>query len=428
MPMNYLVNYLADPQNRDAEVEFMTNGLSEVKEMVQKISYDKFIELLNRFAHNEAIVHALLHAFMLKSLSQIHTVQGCRTFLRRFNKEMLQYAAANNLMNHNPSFSNFSRYIGTILQYIIDRGLDPKGAVETSVITGCSIIAPYVGVLRKPFVGEREVDPDDPDADVTYIPTEESAIDAMGIQTQAYDAIRRMFLNSAMIDTILTNAKWLTTNALQDETIGSLIAFMQEMDRISASVVGTYACWVYLYRNGNEMLKKPDSKKVLDGIRVLADANQSMQASFEDIYQAFMYDMPANESTLEDELMRYETISKYMKYPESYESGDNTTDPLSLFNFVPLMNYIFTHRRFRTNDYVRTRYMKMRRVAGYVFYKNFLIIIPQKADGRNVDFVYVPVIDDLDGSTVKIIKYWRNATIMVLTESEYEHEIGAPAE
>ena len=66
----------------------------------------------------------------------------------------------------------------------------------------------------------------------------------------------------------------------------------------------------------------------------------------------------------------------------------------------------------------------MKNVATYFIYNGFFFIVPQTSKGENVDYLYVPVIDDLNGSQAAIIKYWRNGAIDILTENEYDQEIG----
>ena len=40
-----------------------------------------------------------------------------------------------------------------------------------------------------------------------------------------------------------------------------------------------------------------------------------------------------------------------------------------------------------------------------------------------MNYLYIPVVDDLNGSQVSVIKYWRNGTIEVISESQFNDEI-----
>jgi hypothetical protein len=61
-------------------------------------------------------------------------------------------------------------------------------------------------------------------------------------------------------------------------------------------------------------------------------------------------------------------------------------------------------------------------VGAFSFYDEYMVIEPQSLNGEKLDYVYVPVIDDLNGSKVVIIKYWRNKRIDILTAAQYEDE------
>lgn len=406
-----VVDYLADPSNL---FPFMTKGLTGIQEWVRVVPESRFLQKV--LTSNDPIfMQVALHAKLLRELKRCNLVGDCLNFIKMYNRSLISYKVAHHL-DPVELYSSFLEYLRSIVQYIHDRRMPRTDAVETSVITGCSIIAPYVGTLKKPF--DNLYVNEDKDETVSTDSLSMSSYNAQMVRDKALAGMKEIWMSHAAMDNLLTNASMLLDVSEKDTDMANLIHLYQIGKEGDNAPIFTYYTWAYLYANADKLDDPVISKLIMA-------SSDIHQVSFQDLYNTYVDATPADESALLSELDTLDTLSKYMKRPERYLKTDTSTDPLSLFNLTGLMNYLYTNRRFRSNDYVRSRFMTMERVANYTLYRGFFLIIPQKDNGENTDYLYVPVIDDLNGSQVAIIKYWRNGEIEILTENQYYDEIGS---
>ena len=403
-----LISYMAQSAegvpSQDATFDLLTKGLKELKTYVRVASEDNIYKQVFT-SRDDLLVHGILHAKLLYLMDGCKNIGQVIGMLKAYNKSLYSWQSrlpAN--MQTSEVIHQFHRYLSSIVQYIWDKGYRRDEAIETSVITGCSIIAPYMGTLKKPFVGEHVVFEGDTSIE--------------NLKNEVIANLRSLWLTDSFIDTLLQHADDINSFAEDKKDFASALQALHIMSGNNTyGPLVNYMGWCYLYANV-EMLEDHNIQKIL------AFLNNTKDISFKELYEAFLELTPASEGALLNELETYDALSKYMKNPDEYLDTDTNPDPLSLFDLIPLMNYIYTNRRFRSNDYVRSRFMKMENVATYFIYKGFFFIVPQTSKGENVDYLYVPVIDDLNGSQAAIIKYWRNGAIDILTENEYDQEIG----
>lgn len=411
MPLktDILIDYLADPNTPENQFRLMTEGLTGFMQWVKAVDMDTFYHHAV-FSNLPIFQQGILHAKLLTLITEEGiTARELLNQVKALNAALISTAAKKGVSNNDlpPVVDKFCKYLAEIVDYAVRINVDRDAAVETSVITGCSLIVPYVGTLKKPFIGEREEEIDE---------TEEAM---EGLELTRHVALKRMeelWMKSRIIDTLLTHHELFDDFENSSEAMSQIVGLCAAANNTPFDPLITYAAWAHIYKDFSKM-------NITDG-KVLECIQNYNSTSFSTLMDRFYQNTPAEEAALLSDLETYDTLSKYMKNPEDYLNTDTSSDPLGLFDLVPLMNYIFTNRRFRSNDYVRSRFMTMKRVANFVIYKGFFIIVPQTDKGNNVDYLYVPVIDDLNGSQVAVLKYWRNSEIEVLTESQYNREVG----
>lgn len=277
-----------------------------------------------------------------------------------------------------------------------------ENALETSVITGCAIIAPYVGKLVKPSP--------------TIINQNMSAVNLKG---RAGEELNEMFHNPDILDKVIPYSSILTDIG-GPERVHDVISMLAESRRINAemNIAVIYFAWAYIYKNAL-FLPLKDMNLYLENVEAIADISMSA------LMESYMELLPADEASLLSHLEDYDKLSKFMSSPvetkQAMADAVNAAKPP--FDLQPLMNYIFMARRYYANDYTNKAFMSSKSVAGYATYKDYLIIYPRKSDDLlELDYIYVPVVDMLADRHVVIIKYHRSGEIEVLSEAEYQKE------
>lgn len=415
-----VTNYLASPDAAH-KFELMTTGLAGMRRYVKMISESHFFKMLHEKRDDKLFQQLMLHARLSNESFTWKTWGDCKEFLLYFNKAINQYFTIRHL-EQSEQVRSFCFFLIQVVEGWDKAGhtkdepmkqAEAKISIETSVITGCAPIVPYTGTLKKPFIGTWYEEDEEP--------AQENMTSTDLIRAVAPRIMEEMLMEHTMCQHILSMADML--NSVMHDPDGKdmpmLIKLLTESHNTSLEPVITYGTWAYLHIN-TEALR---NENVIALIKALNGVDGA--TSFNELYTAFFNITPAQEEALLSELETYDALTKYMKKPEPYLASNTDSDPLSLFNLTPLMNYIYTNRRFRSNDYVRSRYMKMERIGGYMLYKGFMLIIPEDLDGENMDYLYVPVIDDLNGSQTAVLKYWRNETVNVLTEAQFDEEVGA---
>lgn len=278
-----------------------------------------------------------------------------------------------------------------------------EGALETSTITGCAIIAPYAGTITKPSHAIVAQD-----------------MSTVNLQSRADDEMDAMFHNPEIMDRIMPYSVILSDIA-GPERIHDVIAMLSESRRINPelSIAIVYYAWAYIHKN---VLMLPVKQMAL----YLENIECIKTISLQDAMDSYMALLPADEASLLSHLQDYDKLSKYMSTPaEVKQTIYDTTMPEELgFNLIPLFNFIFTSRRFFANSYTNRAFVKSSIVGGYSFYKEFLVIYPRGDEEEILNYIYVPVIDELNEGHVVVIKYFRDEHIDILTESQYYEETG----
>lgn len=295
----------------------------------------------------------------------------------------------------------------------------PDCGIETSVITGCAPIVPYVGTLKKPFIGERDLT--DEELQDMLRPVTEGLITVNSPDDTKRDVLKHMvdiiYHNPSLVIFMMRNSGIFETQVdaahLVDMIHGVCVDTVDRMTKL------LYAYYLYsaIYQYADQYISMESNMR-----SIVSDIKAFLSMDLESYVSMVGDALPANEELLMYELENGANADEYMKYPEKNDkSGD--IDPLRLFNFDELMNYIYVNRRFRANHYTNSAFMNMSVIGGYIFYKGFLIIKPKTSDDQELNYLYIPVIDDLNGSQVRIIKFYRDNKIEILTENEYAKDI-----
>ena len=453
LPMDYapIINYELNTENDSFRFDMMTLGIPA--------SYDFMKRYLEEHNIQEAVIYCmkrttfltkyiLFFALIQNALDTYRTYGSLKTALNVINRSILIYRqkypkSADTFGNLNKTELVICDYIRHMISKIRDIQREEK-ALETSVITGCSPIVPYSAVLKKPFIGEvvrdhPEVDPskfdllkeqEDEEIENEYeefIHSMESWLDTPS------DEVRKALLNNMMatlcnavnMGCIMEYHVFFREPILDLNRLGTLSiavnAAYNSGDHSGLNVARRYYSLAFLCRNWCEARDSDEQQRMVDFANAVFNPLTTDFSTMFNRVQNILSN--ASESALLSELDKLDAMDRFMKNPENYTATNTSTDPLELFDLTPLMNYIFTNRRFRTNQYTRSAFMDIPSIGGYTFYKGFLIVEPETPEGHEMNYLYIPVVDDLNGSQVSVIKYWRNGTIEVISESQFNDEI-----
>jgi hypothetical protein len=178
-------------------------------------------------------------------------------------------------------------------------------------------------------------------------------------------------------------------------------------------------CWVYIHFYLGELGKLQNSADAETDMFVLT--KDLTMATFQDVFNKAMSNLPATESELEDELDNYDMIDRFSKST----APEDEPDVQDMFDLNKALSFIYTHKQYRANRYTNMAFMRMANIGGYTYYNEFLVIQPKADDGTTVNYLYIPLIDDLNGSRVCVLKLWRSGTIDILSQGDYDAETGA---
>lgn len=406
MPLlDHIINYKANPNDPDAIFGLLTDG---IKEAYEKVAADHSPNLGET---NELLRHIYTHCMIINCIETSETYKELKPKLVDLMKALYR-------TKQNIDIAN-GKYVASILERIRDEE-QSKQAMETSVITGSAIIAPYVGTLKKPFQVYTS-SMEEAANDVKNQRMANCLVDSHKREVLKKNALTKMveiILDRIAIDHIIIGIDALLNTSTDPSYIFNIIRNFDHMAE-NDPPLGCYSACIFLYRNANN----PDFN--FDLCNKLLDAmHDVLGRPLRDVIDTYTEALaPVSESDLLDDLDHYDTIAKYMKNPEMAKMADAKKDPLDEFDLTPLMNYIFTSRRFRANHYTNSAFANLSYIGGYAFYDDYLIIEPSTAEGVDLNYLYIPVIDDANGSQVVVLKYWRNGKIEVLTQYQYEKEI-----
>lgn len=417
--MDHLISCQVNSDDQEALFHLLTDELKDFPKYVMEMapSKDTFYELNDAFIRSNIWKRDILTLLYLDSiLFNIFQMYDCDDYrgLKRcivaFNASLLRFKSRIPSDDFQNLIIVYSRELSEIV---------PQCGNETNVITGCCPIVPYIGVVKKPFIGERELT--DEELRRMLSPVTESTITVVNPDATRTEVIKHMieliYHDRLFMMFLMRNAGIFqeTTDAahLMDMTRGVLV------DTVDGMTKKLYAYYLYaaIYKYAEQYGAMESSIR-----GIYADIDAFLSKDFKSYLAGIESALPATEELLLYELENGSSAAEFMKKPdENDKSGD--IDPLKLFNFDDLMNYIYVNRRFRANHYTNSAFMNMSVIGGYIFYKGFLIIRPKTSDDQELNYLYIPVIDDLNGSQVRIIKFYRDSRIEILTEPEYAKDI-----
>ena len=386
----------------------MTSGIYEISMAVasryRQKSLDEHVNDAFTAANGEDAMDVTmlhLHAIVCSIMADGRTYDDVKKdLLYVANRITLRYINTNQSLGVEEK--RFKEFLLHKIQALREKQMK-EGALETSTITGCAIIAPYAGTITKP-------------SHTIFTQNLNSA----NLQNRAGDEMDAMFYNPELMDKIMPFSNIFAEIAGPDR-VHDVFAMLSESRRINPamSIAITYYAWAYIYKNAH-VLPLKQMALYLENIEGIKDV------PLRDAMESVMELLPADEASLLSHLQDYDKLSKFMSTPvEVKKTMSDATTPEELgFDLTPLFNFIFTSRRFFAKEYTNQTFVTSSIVAGYTFYKDFMVIYPRSDDDETLDYVYVPTIDELNDGHVAIIKYFRDGHIDILTEAQYYEETG----
>ena len=407
--------YEAHQSNSENLFKMLTCGIDSVRCFAFEGSPNMYMAAM-RSCKTILVKQMMVHAAIYKIVKQ-----QCHSYTyKEMKSELLNLAAMFRGTPRNPA-NNFDLEIVAYIETLIERIRQHQKevhALESSVVTAYCPIVPYTGTLKKPFV-DMKIDKDMMHKELKEA-MEFSGTPVDHIQQIALDCMFSMCLNHHIMPELISRADLFMPDGNHPKELTEILQLMRylynaEPSKVEDRSAHIYYLWKWVYENA-ELVASDDTQHFIQTIQDISKVEPK------DLYQAFFDHLPATESKLMDELDQFDAMQKFMKEPNSFENTNNSVDPIELFDLDKLLTFIYTNRRFRANKYTNMAFMNLPSIGGYIYYKELLIIQPKTMTGNEVNFLYVPVVDDLSGSQVVIIKYWRNGHIDILSQSEYTIE------
>ena len=294
-------------------------------------------------------------------------------------------------------------------------------SAQESIVTAVSPIVPYVGVLRKPGTTAASAtlkDIKDSDLEKQFIAA--GLESEMGNETITVDFIiqmmKKIVWNHAYLEMLLDKETRIALANIRGIDGLADVQMSLSSDSTVPLPVRVFMALAFIVGNFQELSKD----EMIDLLTLIYPFAQNFSGVMESMMR--VTNQEAAEADL-THIIRNELSSDEIVQKENYQDGSKA-NPLDYFDIDALTNYIYTARRFRTNTYTNSAMLDIPKSFTYTFYNGFAIIQPESLEGESFNFIYVPVIDDLNNSQVMIVRMWRNGKIDLLTEAEFRVEMG----
>lgn len=392
----------------DDTVVFMTRGLTASLEYARQLpSASALADIyalrdapMLEYLMLNAMIYVYGHERRMATNVFMHTLANMKTQLHFFLKNGAKTgdykAVAAGELNE------YEKLVIDRISLMLDKyrqSLTEKGATE-SVITACAPIVPVVGAIRKPFAAEIE-------AEKAVSFTQDTA----AVKHMAFDQLMKAFHIPDFIAQLLAHSTMFEHIDGVDQLI-HIIRLNQETTGPLANIVAYYS-WAWIYTNAAQ-LQNSDVTTLIETIQHIDTV------PFENAINAFEKNLPASEAELVQHLEDIDRTNRFLKVPDAVKANISTFHAFDDYDINGLLNYIYTSRRYRANNYTNSAFVRSVDVSGYLFYKEYLLVQPktEEPDVGN-EYIYCPVMDDLQGSKPVIIRYWKNGNIDVLTERQF---------
>ena len=325
----------------------------------------------------------------------------------------------------------------------------PTEAGVESIVTDCSPIAPYVGTLKTPFPDIIKA-MDDPEGDEIDQKTEKLEGATEGVITPFTDGQVKMKALHQFI--LIFN---------DPERFESILNFRQEIEEMYLSYGKYFVREMYhvypigvtefiLYSNlvaHPDMFPKTMKFMIVDSefqfnfsekayMRSEAEHGRGLVTALEAYNEMLDENVHVTEEELTADTNRVLAQAKHLleqsvvKEKELKQDQDILHDrtivpgdQLHTFNLNHLMNFIYTQRRYISDRYTVMAFLDHINVKAISYVKDFILIEPDLG-AKPSEYIYVPVVDTLNGRKVCVIRYHRESNaIDVLSVQQYEDSV-----
>jgi hypothetical protein len=386
--------------------QLITEGIGPIKGMVSQLDDYQFRKEIYGMDDAHVLLETLyLHGRIFSIVQNGVGVSDCMAKLLDLSKAVAGKPSCTG-RPLNTMEKEFRSYIDQIVQSL--RAAKLQG--NESVITAYCPIVPYVGTLSKPFVEETKHGDNVPviqyeDDQYVIAETRRRALLEMTKMVMDHQCCQHLVRHSNLYE-MIPGAEHLTK-----------VMAMVQSDKGKDGPCILYLGWAFLFKNAHCLTQQP----VKDMVETL---NHMESATFDHAFESVLENLPYDTETLNGELDIFDDndqLGKFVTDPQKFRNEQNAP-PTAHFDLDHLFNYIHSTRRYRANNYTNSAFVRNAKVGAFSFYDEYMVIEPQSLNGEKLDYIYVPVIDDLNGSNVVIIKYWRNKRIDILTPTQYEDE------
>lgn len=285
-----------------------------------------------------------------------------------------------------------------------------RTATMESVVTSCAPIVPYADTIRAECKKLYE-EASDPDAEPVTPATEFYGPDDAHDEIISYQMMLRMIYKSFYsCYQIYTHINIICKEVEDHSLVGFIV---QNKYRDLPVDVSLFIICLLATSPG-------DAAKLIRATLSLLGDGDCLQPRA----------MHAIESMLdgfdESEEFPFDDTDLLARAKKIYTKEDPNPDPTHShhIDITALNNFVRIARRYRTDRYVQQAFVSSSDILSISYLDDFMIIEPATKDGDMVDFVYIPLVDDLNDRKPVVAKYWRSDShIDMLSEAEYRKEV-----
>lgn len=398
-------------------LEILDDVVTQTKSYIQADDMNKLIDEILGMA--DPYLRYLFLAYLPHALVSRYSSQVVSAMLPNAIKKISQVRVQcpNSHYLHEETDEIALQYLRSLQEDAYKRSMATrvKSAPE-SFITASAPIVPYVGTISAPWAGlsepkdPEEIDPEEREAVLEAHYFKGNNIDAC---MESMHAIDKLFADPRNLALVWESISEIRSFLMRDD--GLTVYFARNLHHYYCVEITTLVIHLCICEHGATGLEAiatfmNQTKNLFDidvktAMEQLAPAVENLELTPEEI----------TEST-DSVLAGAAAISKVA--PPKVDSDHKAMD------LTYLMNYMYMRPgRWIPDAYTNTTFVKSANVASISYLDDYIVIEPKIGD-EVAPFVYVPVVDCLQGRQVVVLKYWKDRyQIDILSHGAYLEEI-----
>lgn len=384
---------IADIDNLEPTFVYLDSGVRACEEYIWSAQNPLAVEMNENdrkmLQHKNPYVRYLYARVMLFNIQRIKSSYGDR---KKRIRDIRHLFLTDDVIRqtHDKTDDVIVNYTNAILENLNAQQRQSKSF--DSAVTSTAPIVTYVGAIRPMAVTEFVTEVETPD------------------RVKLLESLREMVIDPAIFDYIIKAGGGLC----KDDTFEEIVQWLLDSD--ADPFVKKYRSRLWLAMHIDQI--PLNSKEML--LSIIKDFPKNDTATLMTNIESFIPDdLEAMENVAYNN-DRYHSELMDRLFEEIPDKAFNQDEPVEGFEIQKLVDYIYTQRRFRADDYTNSYFMANQNVASYTYYKEFVLIQPKSNSGI-VHYTYIPVIDDAQFSKVVLVRIDRDGNIDIVNDIEKEN-------